>query len=446
MNKGKVLNSCLACGGPKLTQVLDFGNQPLANSYKKNKSDPEDEFPLGLNRCLDCHHLQLPYAVNPELMFKNYVYVSGTSQTLRDYFEWFASFAIEYSYRHTSQMSTFAPAFPTTLACPPMVNQFETFTLNAQKTVLDVACNDGTQLDSFRRRGCLTWGIDPAENLYQSSAIDKKHNVYVEYMNNAVVDRIKMAGLQRFDIINAQNVFAHNSDPLGFLYACQSLMDTKSLLFIQNSQADMIKNGEFDTIYHEHHSFWNYSSMSAVASKAGLEIIDRIRVPVHGTSDIFVLAKMGYHSRTAWGINARAMEAKEGLYDPKTYDEYAKRVKQTLKSFGEYINDYGIAPWQIIGYGAAAKGNTLLNAAKVKLDIIVDDNPLKQGTFTPGMSIPIIAPEEVSKYNDKDILWVPLAWNFFDEIKSKVIKLRANKAPTAEDCFLSYFPDIKITS
>lgn len=421
MDKGHTLTNCLACGSNRLTSVLDFGEQPLANSYLElgELDQGEPKFPLGLNLCEQCSHLQLPYAVNPDLMFKDYLYVSGTSQTLRDYFEWFADFALEY-------------------------HDFLGYKL---PNVLDIACNDGSQLNSFKVRGCWTWGVDPAQNLYPLST-KNGHRVICDYLNQNVVKDLNNLGVQ-FDIINAQNVFAHNSDPKAFLEYCHQLMGDNTLLFIQNSQADMIKNGEFDTIYHEHHSFWCLCSMCAVAARTKLYVIDRIRTPIHGTSDLFILSKR--NCRQHWRNNALQMEEKKGLWHPKTYVKYAKRVDDTLKDFKHAINLYQTpvtgqeGSWPVIGYGAAAKGNTLLNAANVRLDAIIDDNPLKQGRYTPGMNIPITSAtkfDQIQEWKNTPILWVPLAWNFYDEIYRKIKSIRNNN----EDLFLRYFPEIEIDS
>ena len=226
MKNAKKLSECLCCGAKTLITILDLNKQPLANSFKKNPLDFEDVFPLQLNLCTNCTHLQLSHAVNPDLLFTHYLYVSGTSQTLRDYFDWFANFSQQY----------FSPP---------------------AKTVLDIACNDGTQLDSFKAAGLTTYGIDPAMNLYPLSS--KNHDVICDYFTQK---HVKYYVGKHIDIINAQNVFAHTSYPLKFLKMCKQIMHDKSVLFIQTSQADMVKNNEFDTIYHEHLSFFNVNTLN----------------------------------------------------------------------------------------------------------------------------------------------------------------------------------------
>ncbi len=176
------LNECRVCSSKKLVEVLDLNNQPLANSYHDNGGEQE-EYPLKINVCSKCFHVQLNVVVNPDLMFRDYLYVSGTSKTLHSYFEDFAKLCEEYS--------------------------------RGRKTVLDIACNDGTQLDKFLPLGWKTHGVDPAKNLHALSS--KKHNVVCDYWSESVAEQFFVT----FDAIIAQNVFAHTNSVHSFLEACQ---------------------------------------------------------------------------------------------------------------------------------------------------------------------------------------------------------------------------------
>jgi hypothetical protein len=398
MQDAKELKECLCCGSEKLKLVLDLNEQPLANSFKKTAEEDEPTFPLRLNICEDCTHLQLSHAVNPDLLFKNYLYVSGTSQTLRDYFDWFAKRTLEY------------------------------FEIQPQ-TVLDIACNDGSQLNSFKTLGLKTYGIDPAENLHELSNVN--HEVVCDYFKEKYVYHYKMKEL---DIITAQNVFAHNDYPLDFLLQCKEIMHDKSRLFIQTSQADMIKNNEFDTIYHEHLSFFNSSSMSALAARAGLHIIDIQKTPIHGNSYLFVMSKRpGARPSVQLQLD---QEGEQGLQDMNTYLAYADHCHTIIGDLNSTLDHYRGLGYKLVGYGAAAKGNTLLNFGKTKLDMIIDDNPMKQGLYSPGMSIPVVAINGLDSLGDTKIAFVPLAWNFFKEISSKIKTKRDQEG----DVFIKYFP------
>ena len=387
---------CVCCDSSNLELLLDLNNQPLANSYHSN-TKPLPEYPLGVNLCKDCYHIQLTHIVNPDLLFKDYLYVSGTTQTMRDHFEWFSKFVIEYS---------------------------------NPKSVLDIACNDGSQLDCFKEKGIKTFGIDPAENLHKLSS--KNHNVICDYFNENSYSRT-------FDVIIAQNVFAHNENHKKFLDDCSDIMHDDSYLFIQTSQAEMVQNNQFDTIYHEHISFFNSNSMNELAKRTDLNLIDIIKTSIHGISYLFIFSKKDINKNLV--ENLIDVERTRGLLSDKLYSEYKQNVQSVVKDFQQAINDYKNKGYKIIGYGAAAKGMTFLNFANISLDVIIDDNPLKQDLYTPGTNIIIKSAEYIKTYSKEDkILYVPLAWNFYNEIRERILKVRNNP----NDLFLKYFPTLKI--
>jgi SAM-dependent methyltransferase len=397
------LDECVACGSDRLVLTLDLNDQPLANTYPPTADDNEPHYPLAVNRCTDCCHLQLTHIVDPELIYKDYAYVSGTSQTYLDYMSWFAKWCREYSDLWRGH-------------------------------VLDIGCNDGSQLDAFDKLGYNTYGVDPAENLYETSSA-KGHKVVCGFWNKKTIKQLKH---DRFDIVVCQNAFAHNPDPVKFLELLDEVTRDRSHVFIQTSQADMVANGEFDTIYHEHISFYNINSFNAMVKRTAFYLTDVIKTPIHGTSYVFVLTKN--KKRPKHIANLVDMEKK--LLEPKTYVEWENRANTIAKEFANIINEYRAKRYKIVGYGAAAKGNTLLNFAEVDLDIIVDDNPLKQNRVSPGRDIPIVSMDYVTmNYSRSDrILFVPLAWNFFKEIKNKIKQVR----DVDTDVFLRYFPEVEV--
>ena len=389
--------TCICCGSKNLSLLLDLNKQPLANSYHDNTNELE-KYPLGVNLCNDCYHVQLTHIVNPDLLFKDYLYVSGTSQTLKDNFEWFSEFVMEYADHYC-------------------------------ESVLDIACNDGSQLDCFKSKGVDTYGIDPAENLYELSS--KNHNVICDYFDSNLYDRT-------FDIITAQNVFAHNENAKQFLDDCSKLMHDNSYLFIQTSQAEMIQNNQFDTIYHEHISFFNINSMNELAKRTDLNLIDVIKTPVHGISYLFIFSKKNINKYLVQ--NLIDVERQRGLLSDKLYSEYQNNVQTVVDNFKQTIIDARNEGYKIIGYGAAAKGMTFLNFANTKMDIIIDDNPLKQNLYTPGTNTIIKSAEYIKTFKESDkILFIPLAWNFYKEIRMRIEAMRKND----NDRFLKYFPTVK---
>jgi SAM-dependent methyltransferase len=290
----------------------------------------------------------------------------------------------------------------------------ETFGHNPD-SVLDIGCNDGSQLNAFKSRGLRTYGVDPAENLYPTSS--QNHNVKCGYFDKTYE--------QPVDIITIQNAFAHNPNPLEFLKNCKQNLKQGGLIFIQTSQSDMILNNEFDTIYHEHISFYNILSMSLLCIRAGLELIDVVKTPIHGTSYIFIIsANKKQYARVN---NLIGMENTAGLYDRTTYVKYTQNCIEMVDKFKEKVEYWRNQGYKVVGYGAAAKANTFLNFSKVPFDMIIDDNPLKQGLYTPGSSVGIVGSDVLNTFTEDDkILFVPLAWNFFKEIRERIITKRNN--------------------
>jgi 2-polyprenyl-3-methyl-5-hydroxy-6-metoxy-1,4-benzoquinol methylase len=393
------ITECLACGAHNLIPTLDLGTQPLANNFRTTEStEGEPRYPLAINRCGDCNHLQLTHAVDPALIYTHYLYVSGTSNTYVEYMDWYARFVQEQMHH-----------WPT--------------------RVLDIGCNDGSQLTAFKRIGFKTYGIDPAENLYPLSS--QNHNVVLGFWNKESADRLN----EKFDVITTQNAFAHIPDPLAYLELAREYLNHDGKIFISTSQADMVVNGEFDTIYHEHISYYNVESMRRLANRAGLHLVDVVKTPIHGTSYIFVLSKIPANEYRIKNI----LDTESILHKESTYQQWADGVTDLLERLRDQLTEFQGFGFRIVGYGAAAKGMTLLNASRIPMDCVVDDNPLKQGHWCPGTSIPVVSSNYISEISDtQPVVFVPLAWNFYTEIVGKIKAIRNNE----KDLFLRYFPTL----
>ena len=387
------LDKCVACGGSNLVQFLDLAKQPLANNYHDG-SGAGESYQLGLNLCTDCYHTQLPVSVNPKEMFDHYIYVTGTSQTLRDYCDWFAEF----------------------------VDAREDID---HGNILDIACNDGTQLDSFRKLGWKTFGVDPAKNLFEI-ALEKGHMVRNAYWP---------ISYPQMDVITAQNVCAHTPNPLEFLEGVKTSLAPNGTAYIQTSQSQMYQRNEFDTTYHEHISFFSANSMNTLAKRAGLVLTDIVITPIHGDSYVFVLKHPGAEIKNSVTETIRK-EAKEGRQSPNFYHLFGNNARKIVEQLKDLVTRCQKEGTPVVGYGAAAKGMTVLNANDIKLDWIVDDNELKQGLLTPGTNIPI--KDRNSLDIDEHIVVIPLAWNFFDEIKSNVEEIRQDRSTQ----YVQYFPRV----
>lgn len=405
MEKYKKIDECRCCSSNDLLMLLDLNVQPLANSYHNNKC-LQEQFPLQLMLCRNCFHLQLSVVVDPSIMFSHYLYVSGTTQTLKEYFDFFAQFTKHRYIEHFQHNPT---------------------------SVLDIASNDGSQLDSYKRIGINTTGIDPAKNLCPICE-SKHHNTICDFFPSPLLLS------KKFDIIVAQNVFAHTHDIFKFLEGCKDHLSDHGVLYIQTSQSNMILKNEFDTIYHEHLSFFNTLSMKTIVERSGLNLNNVFKFDIHGSSYVFEISKHNLPSNVNDIIEN---ERKNGLYSVNTYDVFSHNAKKITIDLKSEIENFKTKKYKVVGYGAAAKGMTLLNFGKIHLDCIIDDNPLKQGLYTPGMNIPIHSIDILSskEYRETKIVFIPLSWNFFDEIKKKITEVR--NTSYYGDVFIRYFPSIK---
>lgn len=382
--------TCRVCKSADNMAVLyDFGRQPNANHYLSCPDDELSEYPLRLDLCKNCHHTQISYTIPPEQVFSNYIYLSGTSNTMREFFRDFADKSIA---------------------------EFQ-----SPGTVLEIACNDGSLLDCYKARGWRTFGYDPAQNIYPISSA-KGHDITVGFWGQDAVPEYPP-----LDIIVAQNVCAHVPDPVAFLAKCREVMTTKTVLYIQTSQSEMIEKGQYDTAYHEHLSFFTVKSMNIAAMMAGLSLDGVEKTPVHGSSYIF---RLRLQSTTDITENAIYEYEKDiGLYDDLVYYVFVEKVRELskwlMKWEHRFREEYKIP---IVGYGAAAKGMTILNSLQwvLGLKYIVDDSEVKRGYWATNRKYRIVAPDRLDE-NDGAVAVYVLAWNFIEEIKRRVLSARRGK-------------------
>lgn len=383
--------NCIVCN-TNTKQLLNLGYQPLANNYHK-PTEIIDSYPLGLDYCENCFHVQLNCVVNPDILFKNYLYVSGTSNTGLQYFKNFAKNCINNN--------------------------------NVSK-VLDIACNDGSQLDAFKNidKHIITVGVDPAVNLSIISK-SKGHDIFCDFFNiECCKSIIEKYGENSFDIIIAQNVFAHINYPNEFLKLCSKLLSKNGKLFIQTSQANMIINNEFDTAYHEHLSFFNTNSMNILCKNHNMTLINSSRVDIHGISYLFEICN------SVCEINNKVNESlyyeiEKELYNIETYKKYPIKCNIYKNKFANTLLTYKLDNYNIIGVGSTAKSNTLLNFCNIGndiIDFIIDENKLKQNLLTPGSNILIT---DISVLQNLDVTKkyaiVIFGWNYYTEILSKIL-------------------------
>lgn len=414
----KQITKCRVCD-KKTTSLLDLNTQPLANNYTKFSNtldynpihiNIEEIYPLHLHYCENCFHVQLNCVVNPEKLFKNYVYVSGTSKTLKIYFENFALSSL-LRWREFNDM-------------------IDDISLD-EICVLDIGCNDGSQLDAYhnlsKRSGIniTTVGIDPSINIYKNISSKKiEHDFYCDYFGKNVVDKLNKKN-KKFDIITAQNVFAHTHNVNEFLTCAKELLSENGILLIQTSQKNMILENKADTIYHEHVSFFNTNSMKFLVEKNGLILNNVKEDPIHGISYIFeITKKLSKNSNVGETL---LNELASGLYDKSTYINYPLRCLKYKNELHNKLINYKLSGKSIIGFGSTAKSMTILNFTKIDsniIDYIIDENILKQNLYSPGGNILISDITSLKTINKNTVILI-MAWNFYKEILEKIqLKLK----------------------
>lgn len=411
------IDHCLCCGSDLLETYLDLGEHPLANSYNTGEQLPT--YPLRVQFCHICSHSQLTDYVEPEKQFSTYPYVSGTSYTLNDHFR---ELAEDVKKLVDSRKPT-----------------------GRRYKILEIAANDGTLLKHIKKvcgDAVEVYGIDPAKNLREYSRNNglSDEEFEVAFWDSKKAEELK-ASQGEFDLVIAINVLPHVPNPKDFLKACSEVCEKDGYILVQTSQCDMLKNKEWDCIYSEHISYFTVESMYNLCSDLNLAIVKAGKIPIHSMSFRFVLKKNRptfYGGHAYEKLEELCKEEKElGLYDINFYRNWGKKVEKHKKDLLDLVNRY-LDDSSVIGYGAAAKGSTILNYTGLGLDYIVDDNPMKVGLKMPGSKIPIVSPETL-KFATKPLVIILFAWNFEKEILDKI--KRITKVPY---WIITPFPDPRI--
>jgi SAM-dependent methyltransferase len=382
---------CLVCGGPEPKLFLDLGSTTLANRFvlADELELPEPAFPLRVGFCPECTHVQLLDRVPPHDMFDEYLYISSASETLKNHFD-------ELSRTLIARLG-----------------------LYARSMVVDIGCNDGTLLDAFRRNSggrVQVLGVDPAKNLAAAVAHLRieRHEVLFTADTAAAIQREKGGAA----LITATNTFPHIQDLADFIAGLKNLLAPGGVFVAEmHYLADMLDQVAFDTVYHEHVSYWSLGPLRRIMREHGMEVTDVERLPIHhGQLRVFV-QRRGEGEVSESVAKLLQEEEARGLRNFETYLRFAgqaSRIRQELTSTLATLARDGK---RVVGYGAPAKGNTLLsylNLGADKLEYIVDKSPFKQGRYTPGMHIPVVSTSRLTSDAPEYVLL--LAWNFQEEV------------------------------
>lgn len=388
------MNTCRACGRDNLYCYLPLGDHPPANAFVRSRDlgKPDTVFSLDTHVCLDCALIQVPDQL-PADFYVDYVYVPSGSTTMPRHFR------------------ALAKRFKDQLVTEP------------GQLVVDIGCNDGLLLAACHEMGLRTLGVDPAANI-APLARAKGVEVVTEYFMPASARRIFERHGPAQVIVNT-NVFNHIDDLHGFMGGVATLLAPSGTFVIEVPQAlTCIQQNQFDTVYHEHLSVFSVASIVVLGRAFGLELFDIDELPIHGGS-LRLYLRRDAAARPVVGEWLRR-EREAGLFERETYVAHAARVRRLRRDLTGLLNGLRREGKRIAGYGAPAKGNTLLNYFGIGpdlLEFLADRNELKQGRYSPGMRIPVVSPDAIAERRP-DYLLI-LAWNFGDEIMAQQEGFRA---------------------
>ncbi len=409
---GKVLQGCCRfCGTPLEHIFADLGVSPLANSYLEpaDLKKMEPFYPLKVYVCNSCLLVQLEEVEKPEAIFSHYAYFSSYSDSWLEH-------AKNYAWK-----------------------TIERFNLDKKSRVLEIGSNDGYLLSFFKEQEIPVTGIDPAENVAEVAKA-KGIETWVNYFDQELAEELVAAG-KKADLLVGNNVLAHIPNLNNLLRGMKKVLKPGGVISLEfPGLLSLIEKRQFDTIYHEHYSYFSLTSAVKVFSSHGLEIIEVEELATHGGSlRIFACRKedknipvgaLGATADTLMTGKRRvqellALEEKRGLTNLETYKAFSEQVKTAKKEILKFLIGATEQGSRVAAYGAPAKGNTLLNYCGIGPELIeftVDRSPHKQGRYLPGSHIPVLAPEMVDQKRPDYLVVLP--WNLTGEITNQMEYIR----------------------
>ncbi len=389
-----VPKKCRICDSENMEKYLDLGKMPLANNLVPMDREQQDPlFSLEVQLCHGCFLSQLTVVVKPEILFSEYAYRTSISSTFQKHFEELAE-----------QMKGLFPETGKTL-------------------VADIGSNDGCLLEQFKKHGFRVAGIEPAKNLAKLANRNEIPTINLFWGKKAAETLVKKFG--KAGIITATNVFAHVDDAHSFLKNVKNSLSDDGFFIVEVPHAlNLVLKNEFDTIYHEHLSYFLVKPLIKLFESEGMQVFDVQKIPTHGGS-IRVFAKKAENKKIA--VQKEKIksfldeEERNGLYYIGAYKNFAEKTKETKKAFVELISSLKKHGNKVAGYAASAKASTLLNYCKIgrkHIAFIIDDAPEKQNRAFAGNRVPIV-PNSFLEKEKPDIL-VIFAWTIAKEIVGKI--------------------------
>jgi SAM-dependent methyltransferase len=390
---------CRHCGASLTTLFADLGATPVANDYlsAEARDGAEPFYPLRAFVCDACHLAQLEdFRRAGDLFREDYAYFSSVSTT------W-----LEHASRYADAMA-------------------ERFALTPASTVVEVASNDGYLLQYFKQKSIKVLGIEPCRSVAEHAIREAGVPTRIEFFGVAVARRLAQEGFAA-DLTAANNVLAHVPDINDFVSGFREILKPEGVSTFEFPHLlNLIRESQFDTIYHEHFSYLSLLAAERFFSANGLRVFDVEQVPTHGGSlRLFVCKSQAEWARTERVDDLLALERAEGLANPDVYRAFAESVKETKRALLELLIGLKRQGKKIAAYGAPAKGNTLLNYCGIGadfLDFTVDRSPQKQGLYLPGTRLEIRPPEALVQEKPDFVLILP--WNIKEEVMQQMAHVR----------------------
>jgi SAM-dependent methyltransferase len=362
---------------------FDLGRLPLAGGFlDESQIETEERYPLLVSVCDHCGLVQIVSPVDPEILFQDYSFATGTIPGLVSHFEAYAEW-ISVNFR--------------------------------PKSVIEFGCNDGTLIAALEKRGIRSLGVDLAANITEI-ARQQGRNVVTGAFGPGIVEELRDQTGQ-VDLITGSNVFAHNADPASILETADALLTPDGVLCLEVMYAgDLLLQRQWDTLYHEHLTFYSLGTLRKALHRFGFEPISAVRIPMHGGSLRLAAARSGHRQVDSTVAELEAWEEDLSLNDSSTWDEFARECRRRIDVFGDTMGrlSKGASIW---GYGAAGKATMWVNVCEMNyLEALVDASPLRYGKLMPGTHTPIVSPEEFGRHQP-DYVFVS-AWNYLDAIRA----------------------------
>jgi len=405
---------CRHCKSDSLSPFVDLGSSPLSNAYLRatDLQKPELWFPLRVFICHGCWLVQTEDFANYDLLFsKNYAYFSSVSKSWLQHAEDYVS---------------------------TMITRFE---LSETSQVVEIAANDGYLLQYVKSRGIPCLGVEPTASTAEA-ARQKGIEIVEEFFGHDTAQKLVSKG-KSADLIAAKNVLAHVPDIVDFVTGFEILLKPQGVATFEFPHLlNLVKFNQFDTIYHEHFSYLSLIAVEAVCQRVGLAVFDVEQISTHGGSlRVFVQKQNTGAFEKAKGYHeVLNMELAAGMDKPDFYQNFQVKCEKVKDDFVSFLLQAKAKGKTVCGYGAAAKGNTLLNFAGVRSDLIscIADKALsKQDMFMPGSRIPIVTPEQLDASNPDFVVIFP--WNISDEVTFDLKQNLSNEVK-----FVTAVPQIKI--